>query len=178
MTTGSTVLCAVDLGPQTGRVVYHAAGIAGVLGLPCKILHIAAALSPHLEAQVADACAKAAPYELPIDKLEILVRTGVAVDVVGREAAANRAALVVMGTGTHGGLVKLLLGSTSAAVLEHTQVPVLLVPPTHVNIVDLGDRAALTCGPLLVAIDLAEESDRQVELASRLADAGHPKPLY
>jgi nucleotide-binding universal stress UspA family protein len=172
VTAGSTVLCAVDLGPQTGRVLYHAAGLARVLGLPYKVLHVAAAMSPRIEGEVADACAKAALYELPFDNLDVLVRTGAAAEVVGREAAANRAALVVMGTGTHGGLMTLLLGSTSAAVLEHTEVPVLLVPPTEFDIVNFGDHVTLTCGPVLAAIDLAEESDRQVDLASRLAALG------
>ena len=47
--------------------------------------------------------------------------------------------------------------------------PVLLVPPTDIEIVSIGDRVALTCGPVLVAIDLAERCGSMLEMAGRMA---------
>jgi nucleotide-binding universal stress UspA family protein len=79
------------------------------------------------------------------------------------------ATLVVAGTRGHGGLARILLGSTSEALLATTRTPILLVPPTDVDIVSLGDRPALTCGPVLAAVDLAEPCERQLHMASEMA---------
>ncbi len=45
----------------------------------------------------------------------------------------------------------------------------LLVPPIDLDIVSVGDSTALTCGPVLAAVDLAEDCRHQLETASRLA---------
>lgn len=167
------VLCAVDFGPLTGRVVYHAVGFARVMNLPIKVLYVAKHLSPTIESEVADACMKAVPYGMPVDDLDVLVRTGDPAEVLCREAAAHQAALMVMGTSTHGALVKLLLGSTCASVLAQVQVPVLLVPPTRMDIVTFSDRVALSCGGVMAAVDLVEDNVKQVNMASRIAALGH-----
>jgi hypothetical protein len=43
------------------------------------------------------------------------------------------------------------------------------VPPNDIDIIGVGDHAALTCGPVIAAVDLTEQCDEQPRLASRLA---------
>ena len=56
-----------------------------------------------------------------------VVREGVPLAEVLREAAASRADLLVVGARGTGGLARLLLGSVAEGVLDHSPVPVLLV---------------------------------------------------
>jgi hypothetical protein len=70
----------------------------------------------------------------------------------------------------------LLLGSSSEAVLRSTPAPVLLVPPRDFDIVNITDRAQLTSGPILAAVDLTEACVHQLSMASRLAELGR-QPL-
>jgi nucleotide-binding universal stress UspA family protein len=56
-----------------------------------------------------------------------IVREGVPLVALLREAAASRADLLVVGARGTGGLARLLLGSVAEGVLERSPVPVLLV---------------------------------------------------
>ena len=56
-----------------------------------------------------------------------VVREGVPLAEVLREATASRADLLVVGARGTGGLARLLLGSVAEGVLDHSPVPVLLV---------------------------------------------------
>ncbi|MGE0864424.1 MAG: universal stress protein [Vicinamibacterales bacterium] len=163
------VLCAVDLGPSTRRVLLHAVGLSRLLGARLRILHVAADDSAELRAQIVAECERAAPYEATIDPASIFVGTGRVSETIQREALRHHAALVVMGSRGHGGLARMLLGSTSEAFLGLARTPVLLVPPNDFDIVSLGDRPALTCGPVLAAVDLAEVCEHQLRMASEMA---------
>ena len=169
MSSQPLVLCAVDLGPSTARVLYHAVGLSRVLGAGLRILHVSSDDAADLRERVVAECALAAPYEAAIEDDSVIVTTGRVSEAIQREALRNSATLVVAGTRGHGGLARILLGSTSEALLATTRTPVLLVPPTDVDIVSLGDRPALTCGPVLAAVDLAEVCDRQLRMASEFA---------
>lgn len=168
--TQPLILCAVDLGPQTGRVLYHAVGLSRLLGAGLRVLHVSSE-EPTVELQehVVAECREAAPYEADISDDAIKVVTGRVSEAVQREALRHGAKLIVMGSRGHGGLARLLLGSTSEALLGIARTPVLLVPPTDFDIVSMGDRPALTCGPVLAAVDLASPSEHQLVLASQLA---------
>ena len=170
------VMCAVDLGPATAHVLYHAVGLARVMEAALKIVHVAPETSPAVHDRVWEECVKAAPYQSEFDRQDVLIRTGPVPETIDRETAAVGATLLVMGSLGHGGLARLLLGSTSEALLRETRTPVLLVPPIDMDIVSAGDRAALTCGPVLAAVDLAEDSRHQIETASRMAGLAH-QPL-
>lgn len=163
------MLCAVDLGPSTARVLYHAFGLSKVLNADLRILHVTADDRADLRARVLAECEQAAPYEVTINDEEVMVATGRVSEAIQREALRHGATLVVVGARGHGGLARILLGSTSDALLGVARTPVLLVPPTDTDIVALGDRPALTCGPVLAAIDLAEPCDHQLRMASELA---------
>lgn len=167
--TQAVVLCAVDLGPSTDRVLYHATGFARLLDAALRIVHVTADDSADLKARVMAQCLVTAPYEAQIDEESIVVAHGRVSEAIQREALRANAVLVIAGSRRHGGLARLLIGSTSEALLGLARTPVLLVPPTDLDIVSVGDHPALTCGPVLAAIDLAEVCARQLQWASRLA---------
>ena len=49
------------------------------------------------------------------------------------------------------------------------QTPILLVPPNDLDIINSADGFKLTCGPVLAAVDLSQDSRPQLEAASRMA---------
>ena len=165
----AVVLCAVDLGPSTGRVLFHAAGLARVLGAELRVVHVTADDSVDLKERVLAQCQAATPYEAAIDDDAVVIAHGRVSEAIQREALRVDAMLIVVGSRGHGGLARLLIGSTSEALLGLARTPVLLVPPTDIDIVSMGDHAALTCGPVLAAVDLSDGCDRQLPWASRVA---------
>jgi len=167
--SATAVIAAIDLGPSSGRVLYHAAGFARLLGAQLKIVHVSADVSADVHQQVLDYCLQNGPYEADLDERNIVVRGGRVSETIQREAHKEQAALIVMGSRGHGGLAKMLLGSTCEAVLRSATAPVLLVPPTNMDIVNLSDRAALTCGAVLAAVDLTEDCPHQLRMASEMA---------
>jgi nucleotide-binding universal stress UspA family protein len=170
----STVIAAVDLGPSSLRVLYHAAGFARVLSARLEVLHVSGEVREFVESRVRDFCMRVGPYEIDPEDLDIVARSGTVSDTIYREAR-NKASLVVMGSRGHRGLANLFLGSSSKAFLRNAPCPVLLVPPTDVEIVNIADRPSLTCGPVLAAIDLSEACEHQLQLASKCAGiAGQP----
>lgn len=100
---------------------------------------------------------------------DVLVRVGPVAEAIHREALQHSATLLVIGSGSHASLVKLLMGSTTDAILRSTRTNTLLVPPNKFNIISVISDAALTCGPVLAAVDLAEDCRHQLEAASHLA---------
>ncbi len=163
------VIGAVDLGPTSPRVLLHAAGFAGVMGARMKVLHIATAITADTQATVAAECLQMAPYQAMFEESDVLVRLGPAEETIQEEVRLHRAALLVIGSSGHGRLARLLLGSTSDSLLQTTQVPILLVPPTDLDIINSADGFKLTCGAVLVAVDLSQNSRPQLEAASRMA---------
>lgn len=171
----SCVLAAIDLGPSSARVLLHAAGLARLLDARLKVLHVSTDASADQRQRVVDFCAQQAPYQIDLADEDIVVRTGLVSDAIHREADKQKARLVVMGSRGHSRLAALLLGSTCEAVLRSAPAPVFLVPPSDLDIVSIGDRAALTCGPVLAAIDLNEACGDQLTLAGELSRlAGQP----
>ncbi|MGE0040994.1 MAG: universal stress protein [Vicinamibacterales bacterium] len=167
------VICAVDLERLSTRVIYHAAGLAAALGAPLVLVAAVGDGDSTRDATAAlqRAFAEAIPYDASVaGEPEVSAAPGAAVDVVLAEAAARDAALIVAGTRARGELARLLLGSTSADLLQRTDRPLLLVPPTDVDIVTLvGTGVSLHFGAVLVAVDLAESNTNQLDAASQLA---------
>jgi nucleotide-binding universal stress UspA family protein len=169
-----TVIAAIDLGPSSARVLYHAAGFARLLSARLEALNVSGEEPDFVRSRVLDHCTRYGPHEINPDDLDVVARSGTVSDTIHREAR-NNASLVVMGSRGHRGLANLLLGSSSKAFLSNAPCPVLLVPPTKRDIVDLAGGASLTCGPVLAAIDLKEECGHQLQLASECARiAGQP----
>jgi nucleotide-binding universal stress UspA family protein len=171
----SAVIAAIDLGPSSPRVLHHAGGFAKLWATRLHVMHVSAAPDAGDRERLLDYCARSGPYEVDFVSDDVVVRAGHVSDAIHREARAENAALVVMGSHSHGALATWLLGSTTAVVLRNAAAPVLLVPSGDVDIVDLGDRPRLTCGPVLAAVDLAETGNHQLQMAAEIAAmAGEP----
>lgn len=169
------VLAAIDRGPSSARVLIHAAGFARLLSVPLQVLHVTSGAEPVTTEQLLEFCAEQGPYSVDLGEVDVVVRCGIVSEAIHREAVWQGARLIVMGSRGHGRIASLLLGSTCEAVLRDAPAPVLLVPPIDLEIVNITDRASLTCGPVLAAVDLAENSDAQLQLAGNLAQlAGQP----
>ena len=166
------VIAAIDLGPLTGRVLYHAAAFARLLVAPLKILHVNGDATDQSRDRILSACLKLGPYQTDFDESQISIRAGRVSDAIAREAHSHDAALVVIGSRRQSAVAKFLLGSTSEAVLRTATTPVLLVPPTDMDIVSIGDRVTLTSGAVIAAVDLSENSDEQLRIAAAIAALG------
>ncbi|MBY0493394.1 MAG: universal stress protein [Cyanobacteria bacterium] len=166
------VIAAIDLGPLTPRVLYHAAAFARLFGAPLEVLHVNGDTSRDTRERVLNACVQLGPYQVDFDDGQVAIRTGHVSDAIAREAIASDAALVVMGSRRHSAVAKFTLGSTSEAVLRNATTVVLLVPPIDMDIVSIGDRVSLTSGAVIAAVDLAEESGEQLQMAAAIAQLG------
>lgn len=167
----STVLCVVDLGSPTGRVLYHGAGLANILGARLRVLHVAGSDSEETRSRVAAMCLDSVPYGVPIDDRDVIVRTGTPAAVILDEAASRPDTLIVAGSSGHGPFMKMLVGSTTDALLSASRSPILLIPPTSIDILTTGDGSALRCGAVIAAVDLAERNAPQLKVSSLLAAA-------
>ena len=169
------LIAAVDLGPQTARVLYHAAGFARVLNLRLKVIHVSADASAAAHERLLHTCLQRGPYQVDFSLADVVVRRGQVSEMIAREAQRDRATLVALGARGHSRVASLILGSTSEAVMRAAVVPVLVVPANDMDIVTIADTVALTCGPVVAAVDLTEPCDHQLLMASRLAhSAGQP----
>lgn len=169
------VLAAIDMTASSQRVLRHAAGLARLFATELKVLHVGADTSAEHRQAVLDFCAEQGPYEVDLCPDDVVLRTGLVSEAIYREARTQAARLVVMGSRGHSAIASLLLGSTAQAVLRNAASPVLLVPPGANDIVDLADRARLSCGPVLAAVDLQDPNDQQLQVAGALAQlAGQP----
>ena len=163
------VIAAIDLGPSSARVLSHAAGFARLLSVRLRVLHVSGDPSASARQRLLDFCTREGPYEVDPSELDLVVRAGIVSDNIHREAQRQKASLVVMGSRAFGRLTRLVLGSTSGAVLRNAACPILLVPPIDLDIVNIADRARLTCGPVLAAVDLGEDCAHQLRFAEELA---------
>lgn len=170
------VLAAVDLGPSTVRVLRHAAGFARLWSAPLRILYVSSESPTATRQRVIDFCTSQGPYEVDLVDEDVIVRAGLVSESIHREAVTQGARLIVMGSRAHRGVVKWVLGSTSEAVLRSAPAPVLIVPPTDFDIVDITDRPTLHCGQVLAAIDLKESCGEQLRVAGEIAHLAH-QPL-
>lgn len=140
------LLCCVDFGPSTDRIVAEAVSLARPAAGEVVLLHIAPAEEPLTSGGVAPPRTHPVP---PIDvaerraRLEAAVGSaqGQGVDVRGvlsvdeapaeavlREAEAQGATHVVLGSHGHAMVFELLVGSFTQAVLRRSRLPVLVVP--------------------------------------------------
>ncbi len=164
----SSVLCAVQDGDLALPVIRHAAGIAGATGARLTLLMVTGG-TPGEAGRLEELYNEAVPYGATYLK-DVRFRTeaGAPLDVI--LAAANDADLIVAGTHGRAGLARMLLGSTSTPLLERTTKPIILVPPTDLDIVSLDfTTVALNFGGVLAAVDLNEQNDVELSMAAEMA---------
>jgi nucleotide-binding universal stress UspA family protein len=99
-----------------------------------------------------------------------VARIGGAAGILVEESAT--ASLVVMGTRATGGFVGQLMGSVSAQVAAHAEVPVIVLRPTDSDRLDRPDAA-----PVVVGVDGSEESVGALAFAAEEALA-RDAPLH
>ena len=169
------VLAAIDMTSSSRRVLLHGAALARLFSTRLQVLHVGVDTSLQERERVLEFCALHSPYEVDVSDDDIILGTGLVSEAIHREAIEQKARLVVVGSRGHGRLATFLLGSTTEALLRHAPAPILMVPPINFDIVDLADRARLSCGPVLAAVDLSDANDHQLQVAGELAQlAGQP----
>lgn len=179
MSLFTSVLCAVDHTGLAPRVLRHAAGFAGIAGVPLTVLSVATGDTHRehasIEALIQDVIPAGTAYLKPPQVRVMRVTQGSAADAL-LEMVSDGTGLLVAGTRARSGLSRWLLGSTSAALLARAVCPTLLVPPGDLDIVTLTQEGVrLNVGAVLAAVDLAEPNATQLRLASLLAvRAGQP----
>lgn len=167
-----SVVCAVDTSTVASRVVRHAIGLAAAFDVPLHVLSVTSGHPGTADAQVRDQVRDALPpgagWLAPPEVRVVKLAMGAVVDVL--LDAVEPGDLLVAGTHSKSGLSRWLLGSTSAALLAETPCAALLVPPGHLDIVELDrDRAVLRPGTVMVAVDPSEANHRQLQLAAEVA---------
>jgi nucleotide-binding universal stress UspA family protein len=151
----------------------HAAGIAGACGARLTLLTAVGgdrhASEATLAALLRDTLPAGAAY-LGEPRIRVVRFTqGQPADAI-LEMARDGTDLIVAGTHGKSGVSRWLLGSTSAAILELTPIPTMLVPPGNLDIVSLSpERATFNPGTVLVPVDLTEHNQAQLTLASQMA---------
>jgi nucleotide-binding universal stress UspA family protein len=179
------VLCPIDFSDHSRRVLAWSAALAARDGAQ---LVVASFLEPLLSdaaatidvldelqrdtrAQIVSWIDGVAPRGTAWTRQPIVIaRRGSPDEEILRVAEEHQADLIVMGTHGLTGVRKLVLGSTTARVLRHTDRPVLAVPfGAH----GLAEGAEPTIERVLVATDLTDSAPRYAAAAIDLARSFH-----
>lgn len=180
-----TVLCAVDDSTHAPAVAFAAAGLAEHLKARLLVIRIDARASGS-EREQADA--RQSLVEFMMEGLpggvgyrtntESRVLAGTPADVVLREAVAERAGLIVIGTRGRGALTRAILGSTARDVLKDAPVPVAIVPPSDPAIAALvGARTIPRFGIILVPVDMKSAATSQLAVTGLLGSGSPHRPM-
>lgn len=168
-----SVLCAVDASDVAPRVLRYAVVFARVSDARLTVLTVTDGdrrqAETRLEALVATVLPGRNPSaDDPRLRVARITQGGVADAIL--EFAREATDLIVAGTHTRSGLSRWLLGSTSAAILEQTWCPTLLIPPGQSEAVSLSaEGAELNFGGVMAAVDLSEHNEKQLRLAGEIA---------
>jgi nucleotide-binding universal stress UspA family protein len=177
-----SILCPVDFSDQSRQALRYAEAIAVRARAPLQVVY---ANDPLLVAAAAAALhdrdiAKRSGVELDAFVKETLgqaarglrVKTRAAVgkpaDVILKAAASTRADLIVLGTHGLTGADRLIMGSTTLAILQRAKMPVLAVPR---GLQDGGRPPASWPGRQIVAaVEVDAGATKEIEHAARVAD--------
>ncbi len=141
----TNILCPVDFSPDSERALAVALSLARSAGGHLTLLTV---VDPLLQAGADAAGADAvldrqtqaelqtllerSSHGHPLTSMPaVAVAVGKAGQMIIAQARECNADIIVMGMRGIGGAAKLFLGSTSEHVLEHAEVPVLIVPPAR-----------------------------------------------
>jgi nucleotide-binding universal stress UspA family protein len=129
------VLVPVDFSWVTELLVDFAGNFAARIGAYVVLLHVrradgAGIVGPGELADVALQRLKQTLRERNVTAQSLLLTGNPAADIV-EQAGKLRAGYIVMGSHGHGPLHRLLLGTTSGAVLKAASCPVILLPPGY-----------------------------------------------
>ena len=171
------ILFATDFEASTNRALQFAVALAGRYGAKLYAAHVipqAAYAYAHPESmeQILKEAYDYAGYELnqivgPLkhhgSRCEALLADGNPGEVITALAESREADLIVVGTGSRGGLGKLLLGSVAEEIIREAPCPVLTVGP-HVATDPSAGFQSIVC-----AADFSPGSAQAAEFAVSLA---------
>jgi nucleotide-binding universal stress UspA family protein len=187
-----SILCPVDFSEHSAHALRYAAALAGmaratltVAWVTDPLLDRAAAvyaLDPRGEQTHADLrefVSGALPRGVPwLPEPHLVISVGPPDREILKIARKQHADLIVVGTHGLSGYRKMFFGSTTERVLRHTTIPVLAVPIPDGALALSSEAPHLQVGPIVVAIDLSEESRALAGFGARLATALSAHPLF
>ncbi|UXA20567.1 universal stress protein [Mycobacterium sp. SMC-4] len=171
------MVAAVDGSPPSQRALRWAAREASLREVPLTVAHVEPTeeIGPWLDVPISDEyaaqrdqqAAEIVKAAAQLASAELAGRRAVRVDELILPGPVKRtlldlsqaADMVVVGSRGLNGLERLLLGSTSAALVHHAHCPVAVI---HA---DLPDEALRFTGPVVVGVDASEASEPAVGLA-------------
>lgn len=177
-----SVLVATDFSPASEKPLRHATAIARHYGAEFFLMHVVSSLGFTMVGPDAVAAAVEAAWrdarqverrlvadgELTGLGHQVIVRDGDIWTELERVIKQQRIDMVVVGTHSHKGLVKLVLGSVAERIFRHASCLVLTVGPN--SPADAEMEKAGIARPLLFATDFGEGSKRALPHAVSLAD--------
>jgi len=136
-----SILVPVDFSERSRSLIQYAAAFAARFGASLVLLHVVdhidipsrvAYMATGLQLVVLERgirqLQELAQRSLPPGiQAERIVRVGTPYDVIRRVASLEHTDLIIIATRTHGGLQRILLGSTAARVVRHAPCPVLVL---------------------------------------------------
>lgn len=133
------ILVSTDFSTQSEAAYPFAARLAKTLGTSVRLLHVSDIdvfhgangghpwekdLLRYIEERTAESAGRLRAYGVEV---ETLVRTGIAAPTIVEELEKG-VSLGIIATRGHGAILRAILGSVSAKVVQHARVPVLTVP--------------------------------------------------
>ena len=179
-----SVLCPIDFSEDSRLALRYAAAVAArghavltVVYVNDPLLIAAAAAALHdrrLARRSAQELQEFVETTLPASarkplRLKSHVSIGNPADEITEAGARSRADLIVLGTHGVSGADRLLMGSTTLSVLQHTTVPVLAVPGAGAHLVTSPSRS-WPGDRIVAALELDSGAGKDVDVAAHLAE--------
>ena len=137
-----SILAPTDYSENSLKALDYAIYLANELGTELYVLHtfevpgssgghfmnISALVEEERLAELNEVLEELRPKMRDASKLKGLIKEGSAVDTIDHQAKMLKADLIIMGTQGATGLRKILMGSTTAALIDRASIPVLAVP--------------------------------------------------
>jgi nucleotide-binding universal stress UspA family protein len=163
-----SILCPVDLSDHSRAVVRHAGAVAEHFGARLIVCNIKPAhtIDQDLQSLVQEALPT---HAASLIECRSIVERRHPASVILRLAHELVPDLIVMGSHGVSGFKKHVFGSTTEAVLKHTEVPVLVVPGIASDLHSVRELHEL--GSVLAPTDFSELSRRDVHIAAGVAEA-------
>lgn len=185
MLTIERILCPVDFSEFSARAYDYAHSLARHYEATLLVFHVVRSIvidPAFLATTMIDQvyAEQAADAKVQIAKLaekqageavrtQIIVQMGLPADSILSVAKANDADLIVMGTHGRRGLDRLMMGSTTEAILRKAHCPVLAVrEPTRNFVKPESPDDPVQLGKILCCVDFSENSPRALEYAFSL----------
>jgi nucleotide-binding universal stress UspA family protein len=179
-----SVLCPIDFSDDSRLALQYAAAIARRSGGRLRVLYVndpllvaAAAVGTRNRTIVKDSArglqnfvdATLPPASRGPLALKVRAAVGSPADEIIKAATREPSDLIVVGTHGLTGASRLLLGSTTLSVLQHTAVPVLAVPRAGEHLV-AGPGPSWPGERIVAALELERHAERNADVAGRIAE--------